>query len=102
MFSKILVAVGGPDDAEETVPVVAGLAKAFNSEVLVVHMRERVVTSATDPATGCWPNDDNSRELPLSASAKRKYRRSAARSSSAHLMARWIAAVCCTKWKRSI
>jgi len=46
MFSKILVAVGGPDDAEETRSVVSGLAKAFNSEVLVVHMRERVVTSA--------------------------------------------------------
>ncbi len=46
MFSKILVAVGGPDDAEELVPVVAGLATAFDSEVLVVHMRERVVTSA--------------------------------------------------------
>src|SRR3989442_13398542 len=46
MFSKILVAVGGPDDAEETLSVVSGLAKAFNSEVLVVHMRERVVTSA--------------------------------------------------------
>ena len=46
MFSKILVAVGGPDDAEETLSLVSGLAKAFNSEVLVVHMRERVVTSA--------------------------------------------------------
>lgn len=46
MFSKILVAVGGPEDAEETVPVVAGLAQAFKSEVLVVHMRERVVTAA--------------------------------------------------------
>jgi len=46
MFSKILVAVGGPEDAEEVVPVVAGLAKAFGSQVLVVHMRERVVTAA--------------------------------------------------------
>src|SRR5260370_42482040 len=46
MFSKILVAVGGPDDAQETLSVVSGLAKEFNSEVLVVHMRERVVTSA--------------------------------------------------------
>src|SRR5712691_10091664 len=46
MFSKILVAVGGPEDAEEVVPVVTGLAKAFDSEVLVVHMRERVVTAA--------------------------------------------------------
>src|SRR5258706_5402332 len=46
MFSKILVAVGGPDDAQEMLSVVSGLSKAFNSEVLVVHMRERVVTSA--------------------------------------------------------
>ncbi|TMB99899.1 MAG: universal stress protein [Chloroflexi bacterium] len=46
MFSKILVAVGGPEDAEELVPVVAGLAKVFEAKVLVVHMRERVVTSA--------------------------------------------------------
>src|SRR5260370_32226853 len=46
MFSKILVAVGSPDDAAELVPVVTGLAKAFGSKVLVVHMRERVVTAA--------------------------------------------------------
>jgi nucleotide-binding universal stress UspA family protein len=46
MFSKILVAVGSPEDADETVPVVTGLGKAFDSKVLVVHMRERVVTAA--------------------------------------------------------
>jgi nucleotide-binding universal stress UspA family protein len=46
MFSKILVAVGGPDDADELVPVVTGLAKAFGAKVMVVHMRERVVTAA--------------------------------------------------------
>jgi len=46
MFSKILVAVGGAEDAEETLPVVTGLAKAFKSKVLVVHMRERVITAA--------------------------------------------------------
>jgi nucleotide-binding universal stress UspA family protein len=46
MFSKILVGVGGPEDAEETLPVVAAIAKAFGSKVLVVHMRERVVTAA--------------------------------------------------------
>src|SRR5260370_29050544 len=46
MFSKSLVAVGGADDAQETLAVVTGLDKEFNSEVLVVHMRERVVTSA--------------------------------------------------------
>jgi nucleotide-binding universal stress UspA family protein len=47
MFQKILVAVGGSEDATQTVPVVAGLAKAFDADVLVVHMRERIVTSAT-------------------------------------------------------
>src|SRR5260370_12284888 len=46
MFSKILVAVGGPDDAQETCSFVSEMAKEFNSEVLVVHTRERVVTSA--------------------------------------------------------
>lgn len=46
MFSKIVVAVGGTEHATELVPVVTGLAKAFGSEVLVVHMRERIVTSA--------------------------------------------------------
>jgi nucleotide-binding universal stress UspA family protein len=45
MFTKILVAVGGSEDASETVPVVTGLAKAMDAEVLVVHMRERIVTS---------------------------------------------------------
>jgi nucleotide-binding universal stress UspA family protein len=46
MFKKILVAVGGLEDASQTVPVVTGLARAFDAEVLVVHMRERIVTSA--------------------------------------------------------
>jgi nucleotide-binding universal stress UspA family protein len=46
VFSKIVVAVGGTEHATELVPVVTGLAKAFDSEVLVVHMRERIVTSA--------------------------------------------------------
>lgn len=46
MFRKILVAVGGEEDAAETVPVINALAKAFDSDVLVVHMRERIVTSA--------------------------------------------------------
>ncbi|MDQ6879353.1 MAG: universal stress protein [Candidatus Dormibacteraeota bacterium] len=45
MFTKILVAVGGSEDASETVPVITGLAKAFDADVLVVHMRERIVTS---------------------------------------------------------
>jgi nucleotide-binding universal stress UspA family protein len=45
VFSKIVVAVGETEHASELVPVVTGLAKAFGSEVLVVHMRERIVTS---------------------------------------------------------
>ncbi|TAN34912.1 universal stress protein [bacterium] len=44
MFGKILLAVGDSEDAGETVPVVAGLAHAFGSTVLVIHMRERIVT----------------------------------------------------------
>lgn len=44
-FQKILVAVGGPEDAKDTVGVVADLARAFGSEVLVVHLRERIVAS---------------------------------------------------------
>ena len=45
MFSKIVVAVGSTHDVAEVLPVVTGLAKAFDSQVLVVHMRERIVTS---------------------------------------------------------
>lgn len=45
MFSKILVAVGSSEDVVETLPVVSGLARSFHSKVLVVHMRERIVTS---------------------------------------------------------
>ena len=45
MFRKILVAVGGSEDASQTVPIVTGLARKFDSEVLVVHMRERIVTA---------------------------------------------------------
>jgi nucleotide-binding universal stress UspA family protein len=45
MFRKILVAAGGAEDEHQTVPVVTALAKAFDSDVLVVHARERVVTS---------------------------------------------------------
>jgi len=45
VFSRIVVAVGETEHAAELVPVVTGLAKAFDSEVLVVHMRERIVTS---------------------------------------------------------
>jgi nucleotide-binding universal stress UspA family protein len=45
MFRKILVAVGGMEDASETVPVVTALSRAFDSDVLVVHIRERIVTA---------------------------------------------------------
>jgi len=45
MFEKILLAVGGSEDANQTVPVVTGLAKLMDADVLVVHMRERIVTS---------------------------------------------------------
>jgi nucleotide-binding universal stress UspA family protein len=45
MFRKILVAVGGEQDAAESIPVVKALAGAFDSDVLVIHMRERTVTS---------------------------------------------------------
>lgn len=37
--------MGGTEHATELVPVITGLARAFDSEVLVVHMRERIVTS---------------------------------------------------------
>ena len=47
MFKRILVAVGGSEDASETVPVVTGLAQAMDADVLVVHMRERIVTSVS-------------------------------------------------------
>ena len=43
MFKKIMVAVGGNEDASQTVPVVTTLATTFDSDVLVVHMRLRVV-----------------------------------------------------------
>ncbi|SRR5712692_944663 len=46
MFRKILLAVDGSEDASQTVPVVTELAKAFDAQVLVIHMRERIVTSA--------------------------------------------------------
>lgn len=55
MFSKILVGVGSLEDAEETLPVVAALAKSFGSKVLVVHMRERVVTAAATLAEETIP-----------------------------------------------
>jgi nucleotide-binding universal stress UspA family protein len=46
MFRRILMAVGGREDEAQTLPVVKSLAHAFDSDVLVLHMRERIVTSA--------------------------------------------------------
>ena len=42
---RILVGVAGPRDATETIPLVLGLARAFSAQVLVVHLRERVVAA---------------------------------------------------------
>jgi nucleotide-binding universal stress UspA family protein len=48
MFKSILLAVDETEDVEDTIALVAGLAKAFGSEVSVYHARERVVgTSST-------------------------------------------------------
>lgn len=43
MFARILLAVAEAEDTAETVQTVVALAKAFDSEVVVVHARERVV-----------------------------------------------------------
>jgi nucleotide-binding universal stress UspA family protein len=43
MFARILLAVDDTYDVEETISVVAGLAKAFDAEVSVYHARQRVV-----------------------------------------------------------
>lgn len=43
MFKKIMVAVGGSEDASQTVPIVTSLANTFDSDVLVVHLRLRTV-----------------------------------------------------------
>jgi nucleotide-binding universal stress UspA family protein len=43
VFARILLAVDETHDVDETISVVAGLAKAFGAEVSVYHARERVV-----------------------------------------------------------
>ena len=43
MFTRILLAVAEAEDTSETVQTVVALAKAFDSEVVVVHARERIV-----------------------------------------------------------
>ena len=49
MFKSILLAVDHTEDVEDTVALVAAIAKAFGSEVSVYHARQRVVgTSSTE------------------------------------------------------
>ena len=45
MFDRILLAVDQAEDMEETLALVAGLAKALGSEVSVFHARERVMSA---------------------------------------------------------
>lgn len=47
MFNRIFLAVDQAEDIEDTITVVAGLARAFGSEVSVYHARERVVGAST-------------------------------------------------------
>jgi nucleotide-binding universal stress UspA family protein len=48
MFKSILLAVDVTEDVEDTIALVAAMAKAFGSEVSVYHARQRVVgTSST-------------------------------------------------------
>jgi nucleotide-binding universal stress UspA family protein len=43
LFERILVAVAEAEDVEQTMATVTALAKAFSSEVVVFHARERLV-----------------------------------------------------------
>jgi nucleotide-binding universal stress UspA family protein len=45
MFARILLAVDQAPDTAQTMTVVAALARAFSSEVTVLHLRERTVSS---------------------------------------------------------
>jgi nucleotide-binding universal stress UspA family protein len=47
LFNHILLAVDQAEDIEDTIAVVAGLAKALGSEVSVFHARERVLGAST-------------------------------------------------------
>jgi nucleotide-binding universal stress UspA family protein len=47
MFKSILLAVDDTADVEDTVALVAAMAKAFGSEVSVYHARQRVVGSSS-------------------------------------------------------
>jgi nucleotide-binding universal stress UspA family protein len=43
LFDRILVALAEAEDVEQTMATVTALARAFDSEVIVFHARERVV-----------------------------------------------------------
>jgi nucleotide-binding universal stress UspA family protein len=45
VFQRILLAVDEGDEASEAVAATAALARAFKSEVTVLHVRERTVTA---------------------------------------------------------
>ncbi len=47
MFKSILLAVDETSDVEDTIALVAAMAKAFGSEVSVYHARQRVVGSSS-------------------------------------------------------
>jgi nucleotide-binding universal stress UspA family protein len=42
MFDTIVIAIDGSECADRTVPVAAGLAAEFGSEIVVVHVAERI------------------------------------------------------------
>ncbi len=51
MFSRIVLGVDGSNHAAKATDVAAGLAKAVGSEVLVLHVLERIAASKGGPAT---------------------------------------------------
>lgn len=44
MFNKILLAVDGSKHSDKAVEAVRGIAQQFGSELLILHVRERLVT----------------------------------------------------------
>lgn len=50
MFSRIVLGIDGSDHAARAADVAAELAKAAGSEVLVLHVRERIAASKGAPA----------------------------------------------------
>jgi nucleotide-binding universal stress UspA family protein len=51
MFSRIVLGIDGSDHAAKAADVAAELAKAVGSEVLVLHVLERIAASKGGPAT---------------------------------------------------